>query len=157
RRASLGELLDPASLDEVSRWASDVERRRDASAPGLPMWLGETGGAQCGGEPGVSDVFASSLWWTDELGLLAARGESIVVRQTLVGSNYGLLDDATLEPRPDWFASVLFKRLMGREVLGVVRTEPGDPFVRVYAHCAKGAAPGSIALLAINLHPVGDA
>ena len=46
---------------------------------------------------------------------------------------------------------------MGREVLGVVRTEPGDPFVRVYAHCAREAAPGSVAFLAINLHRDRDA
>jgi heparanase 1 len=160
RRASPTELLDPASLDEVSRWAADVEGRRDKIAPSLPVWLGETGGAQCGGEPGASDRFASSLWWTDQLGLLASRGQSVVVRQTLVGSNYGLLDERTLEPRPDYFASVLFKRLMGRAVLGVDRRPGGDPFVRVYAHCTRDRgtnAAGTVTVLAINLHQHGDA
>jgi heparanase 1 len=155
RRASPTMLLEPAFLDEVSRWADNFETKRDARAPGLPIWLGETGNAQCGGEPLVSDRFVSSLWWTDELGLLAARGQPIVVRQALVGSNYGLLDDASLEPRPDYFASVLFKRLMGTLALGVIRDLDGDPFVRVYAHCTPERArrkPGSSTLLAINLH-----
>jgi heparanase 1 len=158
RRASLAGTLEPAFLDEVSRWAEDVEKRRDQSASGLAVWLGETGGAQCGGEPGVSDRFASSLWWVDQLGVLAARGQPVVVRQTLLGSNYGLIDDATLEPRPDYFASVLFKRLMGRTVLGLRRVGGGDPYVRVYAHCtaeALGNRPGSVTLLAINLHQDG--
>jgi heparanase 1 len=155
RRASLTELLDPGSLDEVSRWAGDVEARRDRSAGELPVWLGETGGAQCGGEPGVSDRFASSLWWMDQLGLLASRGHAVVVRQTLLGSNYGLVDDETFAPRPDYFASVLFKRLMGRAVLAVKRVGGGDPFVRVYAHCTPSRArkeAGSVTALAINLH-----
>jgi heparanase 1 len=152
RRATLTELLDPAALDEVTRWAEDVET---ATAHAAPVWMSETGGAQCGGEPGVSDRFASSLWWMDELGLLARRGQPVVVRQTLVGSNYGLLDEATLDARPDYFASLLFKRLMGRVVLDVHRREGSDPYLRVYAHCTAeraGKPAGSLTLLAINLH-----
>lgn len=154
-RASVTGLLDPSSLDEASRWASTIEDLRDRHAPGLPVWLSETGGAQCGGEPGVSDRFVSSLWWVDELGLLAAHGQSVVVRQTLLGSNYGLLDEKTLEPRPDYFASILYKRLMGRVVLDVSRDTGADPFLRIYGHCTPenlGKKPGSVTLLAINLH-----
>jgi heparanase 1 len=156
RRASPTELLDPAFLDEISRWAGDIEAKRSARAPGLALWLGETGNAQCGGEPMVSDRFVSSLWWTDQLGLMAARGQQVMVRQALIGSDYGLLDSSTLEPRPDYFASVLYKRLMGSIALDVIRDDAGDPFVRTYAHCAApraGHAPGSATLLAINLHP----
>ena len=153
RRASATELLEPAFLDEIARWSQEIEAKRDARGPGAALWLGETGHAQCGGEPQVSDRFVSSLWWLDELGLMAARGTKVVVRQAFVGSNYGLLDDATLEPRPDYFASVLFKKLMGTAVLDVVRSEPSDPFVRVYAHCSPAVKPGSATVLAINLHP----
>jgi hypothetical protein len=152
RRASLTRLLDPAALDEIDRWADEVETK---SGHRVPVWLGETGGAQCGGEPGVSDRFAGSLWWMDQLGLMARRAQPVVVRQTLVGSNYGLLDDTTLAARPDYFASVLFKRLMGRVVLDVHRQGENDPFLRVYAHCTAdraGKKPGSITLMAINLH-----
>ena len=156
RRASLSELLDPAFLDEISHWAGDIEAKRDAHAPGLPLWLGETGNAQCGGEPLVSDRFVSSLWWVDELGLTAARGQRVVVRQALVGSDYGLLDQATLEPRPDYFASVLFKRLMGPLALDVERNREGDPFIRTYAHCTPHQ-PGKSTLLAVNLHRTEEA
>ena len=154
RRATLTGLLEPAALDEVARWSEQIRALRNAFAPALPVWLGETGGAQCGGEPGVSDRYVSSLWWLDQLGLLAQHEQKIVVRQALVGSNYGLLDDATFAPRPDYFASLLHKRLMGQIVLDVRRDQAADPYLRIYAHCSlPGSGQGSPTILAINLHP----
>jgi len=54
-------------------------------------------------------------------------------RQTLCGADYGLIDDATLEPTPDFWASLLWTRLMGRAVLRVVPLG-APPTVRAYAH-----------------------
>lgn len=146
RRAELDLMYDPEALAEVDRWAEHVEKLRDAFRPGIPAWLGESGNAQCGGEPGISDGFAGGFWWLDQLGRLARRGHRVVVRQTLSGSNYGLLDDATLEPRPDYWTSVLHKRLMGTRVLDA---RAADPQVRVYAHCSRGE-PG-VTLAVLNL------
>ena len=101
----------------------------------------------------MSDRFVSSLWWLDQLGLLALHEQKVVVRQALVGANYGLLDDTTLAPRPDYFASLLHKRLMGQAVIDVQRAPEADPFLRVYAQCApvrNGHA--AVTVLAINLH-----
>jgi heparanase 1 len=150
RRASLTRLLDPAALDEVGRWGSEVQRFVADHAPNAQVWLGETGNAQCGGQPGVSDRFAGTLWWVDQLGLAAHMGQPVVVRQTLVGSDYGLVDDETFTPRPDYWASLLWKQLMGASVLDV-RTSTDDAFVRAYAHCAPSPA-GAITLLLVNLH-----
>jgi heparanase 1 len=149
RRASLDVLLDPATLDEVEKWAGEVEGQRDAHAPGKPVWLGETGGAQCGGEPGLSDAFADGFFWLDELAKVARRGEPTIVRQTLAGSSYGLVDDATLAPRPDYWTSVLWRRLVGATVLDVQPT--GDPLLRAYAHCARGGPSGAVVLVVSNL------
>ncbi len=151
RPAGVDVMLDPAALDEVDTWAADVEKDRDASAPGKPVWLGETGNAQCGGEPGVSDRFAGTFWWVDQLGRLARRGQPVVVRQTLSGSDYGLLDDTTLTPRPDYWASVLWKRLMGTVVLDA---SADAALVRAYAHCAVAGADvpaGAVSLAVLNL------
>jgi heparanase len=150
RRASLTRLLEPALLDEVGRWGSEVQRLVADHAPKAEVWLGETGNAQCGGQPGVSDRFAGTLWWVDQLGLAARLGQPVVVRQTLAGSDYGLVDDATMAPRPDYWASVLWKRLMGTNVLDV-QTSTDDAFVRVYAHCTPSVA-GGVTLLLVNLH-----
>lgn len=151
RRASPTRLLDPLALDEAARWSDRVDCLTATYAPGAETWLGETGNAQCGGEPGVSDRFVGSLWWVDELGLAARHGQRVVVRQTLAGSNYGIVDDESLQPNPDYWASVLWKRLMGRTVLGV-QASGEDAFVRAYAQCTP-RQDGSVSLVAINLHP----
>lgn len=144
-----GILLDPEQLDNALRWADEVIGQRDEYAPTLPVWIGESGHAQFGGQPDASDSYESTFWWLDQLGALATRNIQVSVRQTLSGSNYGLLDDMTLDPRPDYWASVLWRRLMGRRVLEVTRSDVSD-LVRVYAHCSY-QRPGAVTLLAINL------
>jgi heparanase 1 len=150
--------LNPAHLDEVTRWAGRVEALRDRFAPQAEVWLGETGNAQCGGEPEISDRFEGGLWWLDQLGALALRGQPVVVRQTLAGSNYGLIDDETLSPTPDYFNTLLWKRLMGKRVLEVNRSAH-NPYLRLYAHCTPSSdgKAGNVSLLALNMHPTQPA
>jgi heparanase len=154
QRARVGQLLGPAQLDELERWSNELQQLRDRWAPQAELWLGETGSAQCGGEPGLSDRFASGLWWLDELGSAARAGQAVVIRQALIGSDYGLLDAHTLQPRPDYFNSLAWKRWMGPRVLDVAKTS-GNPALRVYAHCSARAGAGAV-LLALNVdatHP----
>ncbi len=153
RRAHPSRLLDPRNLDEAAHWADKIQRWRDRYAPGRPVWLGETGHAQFGGEPGLSDTFLSGLWWLDQLGLLARLGHDVVVRQTLAGLDYGLLDADTLNPRPDYWHSLLWKRLMGRQVYAAGAEGEGAQRLRVYAHGAAFGPPGAVVALAINLDP----
>jgi hypothetical protein len=159
RRAAAGRPLDADELAEVERWAARMEEAARAHAPSAAVWLGETGSAQCGGEPGLSDTYADTLWWLDELGRLARRGQRVVVRQTLSGSDYGLVDDRTLRPNPSYWASWLWRDLMGTRVLAA-STSPGAESLRAYAHCLRGGGDGSgdrpaggVAVLLINVHP----
>ena len=144
-----GIVLLPEQLDIALKWADEVASYRDMHAPGMPIWLGESGHAQFGGQPGASDRFEGTFWWLDQLGALARRDVKVSVRQTLSGSNYGMIDDVTLDPRPDYWASVLWRRLMGQRVLDVGRTAVDDQ-VRVYAHCSRERV-GAVTVLAINL------
>ncbi len=144
-------ILNAVGLDRGLGWAAEIEQIRDETAPDTPIWLGESGHAQCGGQPNASDRFEGTFWWLDQLGALARRGHAITVRQTLSGSNYGIIDDKTLEPRPDYWASVLWRRLMGQQVLDVARTAVDDS-VRAYAHCTYQQL-GAVTVLAINLDP----
>jgi heparanase 1 len=85
--------------------------------------------------------------YVDQLGRLAKQDVKIVVHNTLVASDYGLLNDKTLEPKPNYWGALLWRRLMGATVL-----ESGVPIqegLHVYAHCLRGT-PGGVALLAIN-------
>ena len=94
----------------------------------------ETGHALYGGEPGLSDTYLSSIWWLDQLGLLAREGVSRVFRQSLVGSDYGLIDQDSFEPRPDYYASFLWKKLMGDSVFRAPLVERQDGKIRAYHH-----------------------
>lgn len=152
RRAGPSTLLHPGFLDETDHWAGHLEALVARHAPRAELWMGESGNAQCGGEPGVSDRFASSLWYLDQLGMLARRGQPMI-RQTLVGSHYGLMDPETLEPWPDYWAALAYRRLMTGRVLEVRRSS-ANPYLRSYASCtppSSGHRPGSVTLLLINL------
>eukprot|EP01051_Picozoa_sp_SAG22_P005437 SAG22_NODE_321_length_12398_cov_3.218392_16_plen_613_part_00 len=157
--------------------------------------LGETASSFSGGTPGLSDSFASTFGWVDKLGLSAARGLRRVFRQDLSGFEpYSLfqLEQAAAAaagggeqrqlvevPTPDYFATLLWKRLMGTTVLhttydadgadGAGRSGDAPPArsLRAYPHCAAKAAtaqrpgsgrrtmatavPGDIAIALINL------
>ncbi len=140
-------MLDPVNLDEINTWADEVESLRDIHASQTPIWLGETGNAQCGGAIGISDRFVSSFWWMDELGQMARRGQPVVVRQTLSGSDYGMIRDNHLEPNPDYWLSVLWKRLMGTTVLDL---QTGSDTLRGYAACTPDGQ--GVTLLLMNLN-----
>ena len=69
------------------------------------------------------------------------------MHNTLAASDYGLLDERTLAPRPNYWGALLWRQLMGTTVL-----DPGVPVqagLHVYAHCQRGT-PGGVALLVIN-------
>jgi len=158
RRAGPDTLLHPGFLDETAAHARHLEGLVQKYAPHAELWLGETGNAQCGGEPGVSDRFASSLWYLDQLGALGLRGQPMI-RQTLVGSNYGLLDPDTLEPRPDYWAALLARRLVSGRMLSLGRSGE-NPYLRSYAACTPpgaGHARGAVTYWFVNLSPTEPA
>ena len=80
------------------------------------MWLTETAGAACGGDPWAS-TFLDTFRYLDQLGRLAKAGVQMVAHNTLAASDYGLLDEKTLRPRPSYWAALLWRRLMGTTVL----------------------------------------
>ena len=149
RAADPETMLDPVHLNEIEIWADEVEALAAQHAPDAAVWLGESGNAQCGGAAGVSDTWASTFWFMDQLGTVARRGQSIMVRQTLSGSDYGMLDDETLLPRPDYWAALIWRQTMGTRVLSVAS---GSDTLRAYAHCHPDG-DGAVSLLAINLEP----
>ena len=120
---------------------------RDKYAPGKPMWLTETGQTACGGDRWAStDV--DTFRYLDQLGRLAKRNVQVVAHNTLAASDYGLIDEKTLTPRPNYWAALLWHNTMGRVVLDA-GTSPSST-VHVYAACMKGH-PGGVTLLALNL------
>jgi heparanase 1 len=119
---------------------------RDKFEPGKPIWLTETADAACGGNPWAS-TFLDSFRYLDQLGRLAKRGVQVHMHNTLASSDYGLLDENSFAPRPNYWSALLWRKLMGTAVLN-----PGassSPGLNLYAHSLRGVA-GGVALLAIN-------
>ncbi len=119
---------------------------RDRFEPGKPLWLNETAQAACGGSPWAS-WFRDSFRYVNQLGALAQKGVAVVAHNTLGASDYGLIDQDTGLPRPNYWAAVLWKRTMGTTVLA---SPPSPaPQLRLYAHCLAGRR-GGVGLAAIN-------
>ncbi|XP_017778615.1 PREDICTED: heparanase-like isoform X2 [Nicrophorus vespilloides] len=98
----------------------------------IPLWLGETSSAYGGGAPGFSDRYVSTFIWLDKLGLSARMGIEVVIRQSFFKGHYALISDMYV-PNPDWWISVLYKRLVDEEVIKCNLVAP--PEVRFYCHC----------------------
>lgn len=132
RAATKKQLLNPKNLNEIKRHAQYVKEMRDQYQPQADLWLSETGHAQCGGQKDISDTFYSTIWWMDQLGVLAELGYDVVGRQTLIGSDYGLLSD-DIKPRPDFWASVMFKEIVGTNVFLDKSIQHIDENIRIYS------------------------
>jgi hypothetical protein len=122
---------------------------RDAYEPGKAIWLTETADAACGGNPWDAR-FLDTFRYLDQLGRLARAGVQVVMHNTLAASDYGLLDEGTFRPRPNYWAALLWHRLMGTIVLDTAATS--TPGLHVYAHCHP-ATEGTVSVLLINMSP----
>jgi len=119
---------------------------RDQFEPGKPFWNTETAETACGGNPWAG-TFLDTFRYLDQLGRLARQEVRVVIHNTLVASDYSLLDEQTLEPKPSYWGALLWRRLMDTTVL-----DSGIPIregLHVYAHCLRGTS-GGVALLVIN-------
>jgi hypothetical protein len=119
---------------------------RDKFEPGKSLWITETADAACGGNPWAS-TFLDTFRYLVQHASLAQRGVKVIMHNTLASSDYGLLDENTFTPRPNYWAALLWRRLMGATVLDP-HTSP-IPNVYVYAHCLQNR-PGGVTLLVIN-------
>lgn len=151
---------------------------RDKYLPGKPLWLTETGETACGGDPWAA-TFIDSFRYLNQLGSLARRNVQVVIHNTLAASDYALIDEDTLTPRPNYWSALLWRKLMGTTVLNPDATDPASQHpviptggrkagaeesaslpptppgsapetgLYVYAQCLRNQ-PGGVAILAIN-------
>ena len=141
-----GAALSDEWLSRVDRVEAFYAGLRDQFEPGKPLWITETADAACGGDPWAS-TFLDSFRYLDQLGRMSKRDVQVNIHNTLASSDYGLLDENTLAPRPNYWAALLWRKLMGTTVLDAGASPA--PSLHLYAHCLRGQ-PGGVALLAIN-------
>nr|XP_016847648.1 PREDICTED: inactive heparanase-2 isoform X2 [Anolis carolinensis] len=103
--------------------------------------------------------------WLNALGMLASQGIDVIMRHSFFDHGHSHLVDQDFNPLPDYWLSLLYKRLVGPRVLAVHvaglqrKPRPGRVIrdkLRIYAHCTShhnhSYVRGSITLYIINLH-----
>ena len=143
--------LDPRWFAAIDPAIARTAALRDNLAPAAPLWDTESAETVCGGNR-LASTFADSFRFLDQIGRSARSGVSVFIHNTLAASDYALIDGHTLQPRPNYWAAVLWRRIMGRQVLAAPTSPAG---MNIYAHCLRGR-PGGVALLAINYGAAGQ-
>ena len=136
------------TLDKFLNDAKTARQVADQSAEGAELWLGETSSTYGGGTANASASFVAGFLWVDKLGIAAATGHQLVARQTFSQSDYAILGRDNL-PNPDFWSTLLWKRLVGGAVLRTDDLLASGRAVRVYAFCAAAGA-GAVTLVVLN-------
>ena len=130
-------------LSKTEKALEFYQKSRDTYNPSAPIWLNETGEAACGGDP-LAATYADTFRYLEQLGRLAKKGVQVVMHNTLARSEYALLEHDTHNPRPNYWAALLWGQLMGTEVYGATSLSTG---VNLYVHNKKDSSEGRSALI----------
>ncbi len=120
---------------------------RDKYVPGGQMWVTESGDAGGGGNTWAStylDVFRT----LNELGSFATITDGVIFHNTLASSDYGFLKHGTFEPRPNYFAVLLWNKLMGEVVYDGKGLNAEN--LHIYCHSRKDDKDGCVYLIINN-------
>lgn len=139
--------LTEAYLRVAGHCASQYCPIRDKYVPGGQMWVTESGDAGCGGNTWAS-TYMDVPRTLNELGEFGTITDGVIFHNTLASSDYGYLQHGTFEPRPNYFAALLWNRLMGDTVY-----DSGEPIregAHVFARSRKDGRPGAVYLIINN-------
>ncbi|XP_029057106.1 inactive heparanase-2 isoform X1 [Monodon monoceros] len=159
------DFLKTRLLDTLSDQIRKIQKVVNTYTPGKKIWLEGVVTTSVGGTNNLSDSYAAGFLWLNTLGMLANRGIDVVIRHSFFDHGYNHLVDQNFNPLPDYWLSLLYKRLIGPKVLAVHvaglqrKPRPGRVIrdkLRIYAHCTNhhnhNYVRGSITLFIINLH-----
>ncbi len=139
-----------AHTDEYLAVAPDLAKNhaplRDKYVPGGQIWVTESGDAGGGGDTWAS-TYLDVLRTLNELGTFATITDGVIFHNTLASSDYGFLKHGTFEPRPNYFAVLLWNKLMGTTVYDC--GNPDTEGAHVFAHSRKDGKNG-VSYLIIN-------
>lgn len=142
---------DKANSEEYLAVAGNMAKAntqfRDKYVPGGEMWVTESGDAGGGGDTWAS-TYLDVLRSLNELGEFGTITDGVIFHNTLASSDYGWLDHHDFSPRPNYFAALLWNRLMGDQVL-----DPQEPIrmgAHVYARNRKDGKDGAVYVIINN-------
>jgi len=134
-------------LATAGNCARQYVARRDKYVPGGQMWVTESGDAGCGGNTWAS-TYMDVPRTLNELGDFCTVTDGVIFHNTLASSDYGFLKHGTFEPRPNYFAVLLWNRLMGQTVYAT--GEEIREGAHVYCHSRKDGKDGVVYLVINN-------
>lgn len=120
---------------------------RDRFVPGGQMWVTESGDAGGGGNTWAS-TYLDVLRTLNELGSFAVISDGVIFHNTLASSDYGFLEHGSFMPRPNYFAVLLWNKLMGTTVFNC--NNPSVEGTHIYCHSRKDKKPGVVYLVINN-------
>lgn len=120
---------------------------RDKYVPSGQMWVTESGDAGGGGNTWAS-TYLDVLRTLNELGSFSAITEGVIFHNTLASSDYGFLQHSTFEPRPNYYAVLLWNTLMGTTVFDC--GNQNSEGVHIYCHSRKDGKEGCVYLIINN-------
>lgn len=120
---------------------------RDKYVPGAEMWVTESGDAGGGGDTWAS-TYLDVLRTLNELGGFSSLTNGVIFHNTLASSDYGFLAREVFDPRPNYFAVLLWNRLMGTTVYDTA--EPIREGAHIFAHSRKDGKDGVVYLIINN-------
>ena len=158
----VNKFFDPVYHDVVDRLAENMSAIVQNNAPHLAdkIWLTESNSICHQGVFNVTNAFANSIWLVDRFGIMANRGTQLMARQSLIGYNYSLLGNFPVEPiraAPDYFTTILWRKLVGHTVLQVAAhddvgtADANSGLLRSYAYCSAEHPGGGVTLALVNL------
>lgn len=117
---------------------------RDKYCPNGEMWVTESGDAGAGGHTWAS-TYLEVPRELNEFGEFASITNGVIFHNTLASSDYGYLKHGSFDPRPSYFAALLWTRLMGDTVYAT--NEPIREGAHVFAHSRKDGKEGCVYLV----------
>ena len=138
-------------LGVAANCARQYTARRDKYVPGGQMWVTESGDAGCGGNTWAS-TYVDVPRTLNELGEFCTVTDGVIFHNTLASSDYGYLKHGSFDPRPNYFAVLLWNRLMGKTVYA--SGEAIREGAHVYAHSRKDGKDGYAYLIINNSQEV---
>ena len=115
--------------------------------PGGEMCVTESGDAGAGGHTWAS-TYLEVPRTLNEYGEFSTVTNGVIFHNTLASSDYGWLKHSTFVPRPSYFATLLWKQLMGDIVYDSV--EPIREGAHVFCHSRKDGKDGCVYLVINN-------
>src|SRR5207244_560191 len=157
----------------ISRLLSPRTRRRErrsiqlymrvARGSAIPFRLDEANSVSCGGTPGISDTFASSLWALDYTVHTMAAGiaginfhahpSNCTGYSPVCATTTEELSAGTLHAQPEWYALLLARSLIGDRPLSATINAGRPPNADVMAMLAPY---GAVHLVVIDYEPPGS-